>query len=719
MMKRKRKLKVINMLTPEDMTYLDIAIHKSKISAFLNEVPKHRIHIAEFKEPKDKSAHHIRREHKINDDTEMIQHKINEIEESIIYYFQKLEIDPKKLSKPELDKRIFFEVTSVNNAIDILHEKATNEARRIRAYYNTLDKYEKELKLNKMLRQIYSWVATYSATKIAFEWFNLLEFRLFYMNSSEFVDMEVVLEHDELPIVLEYKEISDDITAFFMIYFKEHRQSINEICHGASELTDFKNHFDDFGVNLDTIDKEIHFAKERLIKANESIQKVKNEALRFRAYMELLENIKKYELIEIQFRESYGSEIVRMEAFIPTKNEEFICNSLDKKFHNYIRIAARVIKRDAISNEKHLTTSKLIGTDSEDYDYLTDRSDSDVSSSSIPSLIKPKKIFKPFQLLTRLYGTANYSELDPTSLVALTYPLLFGFMFGDIGHGLILCTVGLVLIFLNRSDKENSMYDAGFLFIWLGIAATGAGALYGEFFGFPLAYAEHLGFNPMHEIIPVLKIFVLVGVAHISLGWFLSMINFIQKKRVFLAIADPFLKILILIGGTIMIFTYMFEISAWVAPPYPILLPVIPTLLFVIVKPLGRIFGIKYLQKDSVGELFGEQALDLSETYLGIVSNVASYSRLLALSLVHMSLMLVFTTIADIILENEFFGDIVVVSIVLVIGNIFVIVLETLMAGIHALRLTFYEFFGKFFHADGVPYSFTTIDSDFSSIEFV
>lgn len=701
------------------MTYLDIAIHKSKIPAFLNEVPKHRIHIAEFKEPKDKGHHHIRREHQINDDVEMIQHKINEIEESIIYYFQKLEIDPKKLSKPETDERVFFEVTSVNNAIDLLHEKATNEARRIRAYYNTLNKYEKELKMNKLLSQIYSWVATYSATQIAFEWFSLLEYRLFYMSSAEFVDMEVVLEHDELPIVLEYKEISDDVTAFFMIYFKEHHQTISEICHSALELEGFRACFDDSGINLDLINKEIRFAKARLIKANESIQKAKNEALRFRAYMELLENIKKYELIEIQFRESYGSEIVRLEAFIPTKNEEFICKTLDEKFHNYIRIAARVIKRDAISKEKHLTTSKLIGTDAEDYDYITDRPDSDVSVSSIPSLIKPKKIFKPFQLLTRLYGTANYSELDPTSLVALTYPLLFGFMFGDIGHGLILCLVGLVLIFLNRSDKEKSMYDAGFLFIWLGIAAAFAGALYGEFFGFPLAYAEDLGFNPMHEIIPVLKIFVLVGVIHISLGWILSMINFIQKKNVFLAFADPFLKILILVGGTVMIFTYMFNISAWVAPPYPILLPVIPTLLFVIIKPLGRIFGISYLQKDSVGELIGEQALDLSETYLGIVSNVASYSRLLALSLVHMSLMLVFTTIADIILENEFFGDIVVVTIVLVIGNIFVIVLETLMAGIHALRLTFYEFFGKFFHADGVPYSFTTINSDFSSIEFV
>jgi len=100
-----------------------------------------------------------------------------------------------------------------------------------------------------------------------------------------------------------------------------------------------------------------------------------------------------------------------MEAFIPTKNEEFICDSLDKKFHNYIRIAARVIKRDAINNEKHLTTSKLIGTDSEDYDYFTDRPDSDVSSSSIPSLIKPKKIFKPFNSI------CNYDSRHIASFV--------------------------------------------------------------------------------------------------------------------------------------------------------------------------------------------------------------------------------------------------------------------------------------------------------------
>ncbi len=267
------------------------------------------------------------------------------------------------------------------------------------------------------------------------------------------------------------------------------------------------------------------------------------------------------------------------------------------------------------------------------------------------------------------------------------------------------------------------MYDAGFLLIWLGVAAIFAGVLYGEIFGYHLIIGDHHGplfANPMEEIVIVLKAAVLVGVVHISLGWILAMVNYIQKKQVFLAFAGPFMKILIIIGGTTLIFNYMFNIELWISPPYPILLPAIPTVLFMIIKPLGRIFGVSYLQKESLGEIMGELTIDVGETYLGILSNVASYSRILALAMAHMGLMLVITTIADIILEGgSTWLHFLFVSIVLILGNIFVIVMEALFAGIHALRLTFYEFFGKFFHADGIPYSFTEIDSDFSSLEFI
>ncbi len=709
------------MLKPEQMSYLDIAIHKSKVSALLNEIPKYKIHISDFKESKDKKIHRIRREHQFLDDIEMTHHKINEIEESIIFIFQKLEIDPTILKKTKSYKKFNLEVDSVHNAIDRLHELTVDAARRIKGYNTTLEKYEKELSVFELYEKLYSWLESYSANKIAFEWFEQLEFRLFYDNSEDFIEIEVVLEHEEIPVVLEYFEFDQNLTGFFIINFKSNHQNLTEICHNAIEIKDHQDFFNDKGLDKDKIQENIRFIKDRILNAKGSLQKSKDNSLKYMAFKELLENIKKFEALEMKFRESFGTEIVRLDAYIPTKDEDLILNALDKKFHNDIRISTRKVTFSLFNKANKNQISKVVGSDSETYSFISERNPD--NDSKTPSLVVPKKIFKPFSLLTKLYGTTNYSEIDPTPIVALTYPLLFGLMFGDIGHGLVLCIFGVLLIAKNIL-KRGSAYDAGFLLLWLGFAAIFGGFLYGEIFGYELIVNGNpfmLFASPMEEIELVLKTFIIIGVIHLSLGWILSMINFIQQNKKYQAFSDPFMKILILVGGSTLIFTYMFNLSEWMKPPYPILLPLIPTILLILAKPFGRVFGISYLQKESFMELFGEQTIDVAETYLGILSNVASYSRLLALAMAHMGLMLVFTTLATEIINIEMnpIAEMIIVGIILVFGNLLVIVLEALFAAIHAIRLTFYEFFGKFYVADGIPFSSTKIESIYSYLEFI
>ncbi|MHA1619831.1 MAG: V-type ATPase 116kDa subunit family protein, partial [Promethearchaeota archaeon] len=179
---------------------------------------------------------------------------------------------------------------------------------------------------------------------------------------------------------------------------------------------------------------------------------------------------------------------------------------------------------------------------------------------------------------------------------------------------------------------------------------------------------------------------------------------------------DPFWKMMILWGGAYVIFTHSFRMDEWFSPdspiPYPVLLAVLPAIPLLLGKSIGKIIGISYLQHESVGGLIGEQTVEVGETYLNILSNVASYTRLLALAMAHMGLMLVVTELVNL------FNSTIGVILVLVIGNLFVIVMESVIAGIHALRLTFYEFFGKFYAADGIPYKYTEIDSDYSEINF-
>ena len=98
-----------------------------------------------------------------------------------------------------------------------------------------------------------------------------------------------------------------------------------------------------------------------------------------------------------------------------------------------------------------------------------------------PTKFNHSRFVKPFEEITKLYGLPHYDELDPTSMIAITFPLIFGLMFGDIGHGLLLLVGGLTvgrLIKRNQAIKNICLILAA-----CGVGAIIAGLLYGEFFG--------------------------------------------------------------------------------------------------------------------------------------------------------------------------------------------------------------------------------------------
>jgi len=147
----------------------------------------------------------------------------------------------------------------------------------------------------------------------------------------------------------------------------------------------------------------------------------------------------------------------------------------------------------------------------------------------------------------------------------------------------------------------------------------------------------------------VFKFAVLIGVFHLNLGWFVQFLNYWNQSRKFLAFTDSLVKIMILTGGTILIFTYGFDIYTWLEPPYPILLPLVPGILLIVLKPVGKIFRLSYLKEESVGGLIGEGTMEAFETLLSIMSNAASYIRLLALALAHISLMVAIIAMGDLV----------------------------------------------------------------------
>jgi len=210
---------------------------------------------------------------------------------------------------------------------------------------------------------------------------------------------------------------------------------------------------------------------------------------------------------------------------------------------------------------------------------------------------------------------------------------------------------------------------------------------------------------------------ILVGVFHINLGWFIQGLNYWKQSRKYLTLTDSFCKIALLSGGTILVFIWGFDINSWMIYPYPILLPLLPGILLIILKPIGKIFRLSYMKHESVGELIGEGSMETFETVLSVMSNVASYIRLLALALAHIALMLSITAVVGLI-QGEGIFFLIIIIIALIIGNLVVILLEGILVFINAIRLHFYEFFFKFYQGSGTDFFPFYLDDDYSIINF-
>jgi V/A-type H+-transporting ATPase subunit I len=146
-------------------------------------------------------------------------------------------------------------------------------------------------------------------------------------------------------------------------------------------------------------------------------------------------------------------------------------------------------------------------------------------------------------------------------------------------------------------------------------------------------------------------------------------------------------------------------------------LVIVPAILLLLLKPLGKLLKISYLQEESFGGLLGEGSIETFDTVLSVISNVASYIRLLALALAHISLLFAINAMAGLI-EGNNVGTEILNTIGLVFGNIVVILIEGILVFINSLRLTFYEFFFKFYQGSGINYFPFYLDNDFSIMKF-
>jgi V/A-type H+-transporting ATPase subunit I len=322
-----------------------------------------------------------------------------------------------------------------------------------------------------------------------------------------------------------------------------------------------------------------------------------------------------------------------------------------------------------------------------------------------PVVLKNNRLFKPFELLVKNAGLPGNTELDPTPFAAITYVLMFGVMFGDVGQGFVLALAGLgmKLIARRRKKKESFIADAGSILQLCGVSAAVFGFFYGSLFS-----NEHiipaLWFHPMENILSLFFAVIMMGAVFIAVGILLNVINGLLMRDYSDALFGARgLVGLIIYAGLIFLFIRYIETGVYPVTSELIAFIIVPLCIFSMRNILGFFFlGNTQPFPHGVLEYVVETLIEIMEMFSGFLGNTISFIRAGAFALSHAGLSVAIYTLARII--NP---DITTMAalMVLIVGNIFIILLEGLICGIQSMRLEYYEFFGKFFKGDG--YAFT------------
>lgn len=322
--------------------------------------------------------------------------------------------------------------------------------------------------------------------------------------------------------------------------------------------------------------------------------------------------------------------------------------------------------------------------------------------ASPPTLMRNSRFVKPFETITNLYGLPHYDELDPTPFLAITFPIIFGLMFGDVGHGLVLVLGGSVFALLSK-QSSSGIKNLAWILAACGLGSVISGVLFGEYFG--LRLIAPLWFSPFENVMQFLIFSLYVGVIQLTFGIVLEFANFLLKRKFADAFFTSIPKIAFYMGAVYVISVYQLDLAAWFSGP--LLIIIVPFVLMVVAKPIfnaaSRSMRSVAEKKYSEHESIVQRLFDATELMTSLLSNTMSYTRILALLMAHWALVQVVQIVAG-LLGASLVGSTLGV-LILAFGNLLIIVFEGLIVFINTLRLHFYEWFSKFYNDSGIKFS--------------
>jgi V/A-type H+-transporting ATPase subunit I len=318
---------------------------------------------------------------------------------------------------------------------------------------------------------------------------------------------------------------------------------------------------------------------------------------------------------------------------------------------------------------------------------------------------------RPSQLLIDTYSRPKYTELDPTIMISIVFPIFFGLILGDVGYGAMLLVMCLGLRKFIKGEEGQQLLvvlrNASISSIFFGV-------LYSEFLGFPCPWpyllpSRHLniggegGHGP--NIPGLMMMAIWIGIVHITLGRILSIVNHARQDHG----AHRTRAVLANAGWILMIWGILFLI--WSMIPMPLMpdftgLPQVVMGLNVtaLIGIAAIVVGVIFIARDS-----GLELVELPS----IFSHTLSYTRIVAVGLSSVAIAMVVNFIAIGMLISPQLEHVTIIGVlfiimgvaVFLIGHALNMALGILGGGLHSLRLHYVEFFTKFYKGGGEKYS--------------